>query len=58
MLAASTVYFKELSKAVECMGRIREVIEPDPVKAEIYNEYYQEFVCEVEKKRQVKHEYI
>ena len=58
MLAASTVYFKELSKAVECMGRIREVIEPDPVKAEIYNEYYQEFVCEVKKKRQVEHEYI
>jgi len=58
MLAASTVYFKELSKAAESMGRIREVIEPDSVKAEIYNEYYQEFVYEVNKKRQVKREHI
>lgn len=58
MLAASMVYFNGLSEAAKRMGRIREVIEPDSVKAEIYNEYYQDFVYETEKKRQVSHEYI
>lgn len=53
MLSASVLHFGSLTAAVSQMGRIKTIVEPEPQKAKIYDELYQQFVQETNNLRSI-----